>query len=127
MPVLFLIGRIILGGYFIYSGYNHFAHLGNLTGYAQSKGIPMAKAGVIVSGITMLLGGLSVLLGFMPQVGLWILIATMLVMTLTMHRFWSATDPMQKMSEMINFNKNFALMGAMLMIIALAIPWMMTV
>ena len=111
----------------MYSGYNHFAHVGNLTGYAQSKGVPMAKAGVIVSGITLLLGGLSILLGFMPYVGLWILIATMFVMTVMMHRFWSVTDPMQKMNEMISFNKNFAIIGGLLMLFAVATPWMMAI
>lgn len=121
MNILLIIGRILLGGYFIYSGFNHFLNLNNLTGYAQSKGIPMAKLGVIVSGIAMLLGGISVLLGFMPIIGLWILIATMFAMTVTMHRFWAVSDQMQKMGEMINFNKNFALIGALLMILT---AWM---
>ena len=35
---LFLLGRILLGGYFIISGYRHFEHLANNTAYAASKG-----------------------------------------------------------------------------------------
>ena len=47
MIYLFVLGRILLGGYFIMSGFNHFKNLGMLTGYAQSKGVPMPKAAVM--------------------------------------------------------------------------------
>jgi len=45
------------------SGYNHFKNLGMLTGYAQSKGVPMPKAAVLLTGAMMFLGGLGILLG----------------------------------------------------------------
>jgi hypothetical protein len=34
-----------------------------------------------------------------------------------MHAFWKVTDPMHKMSETINFTKNLALIGALLMMV----------
>lgn len=44
METIFLIGRIILGGYFLYNAYNHFTELDALTGYAQSKKCLMLKS-----------------------------------------------------------------------------------
>jgi putative oxidoreductase len=38
--VLFLIGRILFGGYFIYNGYNHLKNLSMMSGYAKTKGVP---------------------------------------------------------------------------------------
>ncbi|MDE3180508.1 MAG: DoxX family membrane protein, partial [Acidobacteriota bacterium] len=69
MNVVFLIGRIILGGYFIHAAINHFTNVRTLGGYAKSKGAPAPEAAVVGSGILLLLGGLSVLLGVYPFVG----------------------------------------------------------
>jgi hypothetical protein len=35
-----------------------------------------------------------------------------------MHTFWKIQDPMAKMGEMINFTKNIALLGAVLILLA---------
>jgi uncharacterized membrane protein YphA (DoxX/SURF4 family) len=67
MYVLFVIGRILFGGYFIYNALGHFMKLGALSGYAASKKIPMPKAAVIISGVALLLGGLSIVINFSVQ------------------------------------------------------------
>ena len=38
--IAFLIGRVIVAGFFLMNGFNHFAQLNMMTGYAKSKGIP---------------------------------------------------------------------------------------
>ena len=63
MATAFLIGRIIVGLYFISSGIRHFTHLKMMAGYAGSKGVPMPQIGVPVSGLLLLLGGLIYSLG----------------------------------------------------------------
>jgi hypothetical protein len=40
-----------------------------------------------------------------------------------MHAFWKETDPQQRMSEMVNFTKNMALVGASLLAAAHPEPW----
>ena len=64
--IIFIIGRILLGGFFINSGINHFKGIGMMSGYAQMKGVPLPKVSVVFSGALVLLGGLSVLLGVYP-------------------------------------------------------------
>lgn len=118
--ILFTIGRIILGGYFVYNAYGHFAHIKNMTGYTQSKGVPLPKFAVLLTGLMLLFGGLSILFEKYTTAGLWLLVIFFIGVTYKMHQFWKATDPMAKMTEQIQFTKNLALLGALLMLLALS-------
>lgn len=122
---LFLIGRLLLGGYFIFSGFNHFSNLSMMAGYAQSKAVPSPKAAVAFSGLLLLIGGLSILLGVYPTVGTIALALFLIPVTFMMHAFWKVQDPMARMGEMVNFTKNLALLGATLMLLAVPQPWAM--
>ena len=119
MNWLLLIGRILYGGFFFLNGINHFAMGQAMTGYAQSKGVPAPALSVYGSGILLLLGGLSVLIGYQVQLGLWLLVIFLIPVSLVMHNFWALKDPQQKMAEQVNFMKNMALLGAALMLLAL--------
>src|SRR3989344_1265261 len=48
--IIFLIGRIMFGGYFVMMGFNHFKNHQMLTGYAASKKVPMPSMAVYISG-----------------------------------------------------------------------------
>ena len=69
MVIAFLIGRIIVGIYYIFSGANHFKKLGMMSGYTASKGVPAPKLATMGSGTLLIIGGLSFLLGFQPLIG----------------------------------------------------------
>jgi len=125
MNVIFLIGRIILGGYFLISGVNHFRNLDFMAGYAESKGVPAGKVSVVFSGLMLLAGGAGIVLGIWPKIAILILVAFLLPTTLIMHDSWNA-DEGEAMNEQINFMKNFALMGALLMLVALTGGWPFT-
>jgi uncharacterized membrane protein YphA (DoxX/SURF4 family) len=122
MSIIFLIGRIIFGGYFVISGVNHFRSLNFMAGYAESKGIPVARASVILSGLLLLAGGAGIVLGIAPKIAILLLVTFLLPTTLIMHDFWNAGED-EAMSEQINFMKNFALMGALLMLLAMSTGW----
>jgi uncharacterized membrane protein YphA (DoxX/SURF4 family) len=114
MDLLFLIGRVLYSLIFLMSGLNHFMQWEQMAQYAQSKGVPSPKLAVAGSGVLLLLGGLSVLLGFYPTIGLILLIVFLVPTTLLMHNFWAVEDPIQRQMEMVNFLKNLALLGAAL-------------
>ena len=105
------------------SGYNHFKNLGMLTGYAKSKGVPMPREAVLLTGLMMVLGGLGILLWVYLKFAIFLLGVFLLVTTFTMHQYWKVTDPTQKMGEMVNFNKNMALLGALLLLFSIPLPW----
>ena len=75
MDKAFLAGRILFSFYFIKSGVNHFLKLEGMTGYAASKGVPLPELAVIVTGILLFTGGLSILTGYFPKIGAYLLIA----------------------------------------------------
>lgn len=126
MKTLFLIGRILFGGYFLYGGIHHFSQLSTLYRYAAFKHVPMPKLAVGGSGVLLFLGGLGILLGTWPHIGA-LLIAVFLVgVSPVMHNFWAITEPNQRMAETINFSKNMALLGAALMLMIISQPWVLS-
>jgi uncharacterized membrane protein YphA (DoxX/SURF4 family) len=126
MTALFLVGRILLGGYFLYNGTNHFLNLGFMAQYAGSKGVPAAEIAVLGSGLLLLIAGASILLGLFPKVGIACAAIFFLGVTPMMHNFWAAPAE-QQMAEMVNFTKNIALLGATLMLVAIPEPWLVSV
>ncbi len=127
MNFLFLFGRIVYGSYFVMMGLNHVGSMREgLTGYAASKGVPSPKLAVIGSGILLLVGGLSIITGFMPIVGIAALVVFLVPVSFQMHNFWKVDDPKAKMGEMTNFMKNMALLGAALTFLAIPTPWLIS-
>jgi len=124
--IAFLVGRVIIGCFFLMNGFNHFAQLNMLTGYAKSKGIPAPALAVGGSGVLLFLGGLSLLLGYHPTIGAALLVIFLLSAMFGIHNFWSVQDPQAKMGEMINFLKNMAILGLLLMTLAIPRPWLMS-
>ena len=105
------------------SGYKHFMYLANMTGYATSKAVPMPKFAVILTGVLLIIGGGGIVLGIYIKFALTCLVIFFIGVTLKMHQYWKITDPMQKMVEEINFKKNLALLGAVLMLYMISPPW----
>ncbi len=124
--IVFLIGRIIAGGFFLMNGFNHFAKLGMMSGYAKSKGTPLPGLAVGGSGVLLVLGGASLLLGYHPTVGAILLVIFLLGVSFPLHNFWAVQEPQAKMTEMVNFMKNMALLGFVLMTVAIPRPWPMS-
>jgi putative oxidoreductase len=112
------LGRILFGGYFIYGGFNHFKMLDMMSGYAQSKGVPMPKLAVAFSGLLLFTGGVSTLFNILPSIGLIALVLFLIPVTLSMHAFWKVQDPAAKMHETVNFMKNIALLGSVFILLS---------
>jgi len=124
--IAFLIGRVIAGGFFLMNGFNHFAQRNMLIGYAKSKGIPAPPLAVGGSGVLLLLGGLSLLLGYHPTIGVALLVIFLLGVSFGIHNFWTIQDQQAKIGEMTNFLKNMAILGLLLMTLAIPGPWLMS-
>jgi putative oxidoreductase len=120
LDYLFYIGRTIVGVYFLINAYGHLVKGGDMIGYAASKGVPSPKLAVYGAGILLLLGGLSFISGYYLAWGIVALIVFMIPVTFKMHAYWKETDPMQKMSEKISFQKNFAIIGFLVMFLPIA-------
>ena len=122
MKETFLVGRILVGGYLLYSGIHHFTELAKLSQYTAAKGVPMPTAAVVVAGVLLLVAGFSFLLGLAPKIGIAALVLFMVPVTLTMHPFWTEHGP-QRAADMVNFTKNIGLLGAVLALAGVPEPW----
>jgi len=111
----FLIGKILLGGYFAFSGLNHFMNSQQMSGWVESKGLPQPKAMVYISGIILLLGGLGIIAGAYPVLSIGLLGGFLIVANMTVHDFWNLEEGRQE--QMTHFLKNAGLLGALLMLL----------
>ena len=122
-PILAIIGQGIFGLYWIYNGVNHLAHHKMLAGYTQTKNVPMPLTAVIITGLLLIGGGLSILTGWYLVYGLTAIVIFLLGVTFRMHDFWNEKDPNAKMMNMILFMRNIALLGATLMMYYWEFDW----
>lgn len=123
MKGLFLVGRVVLGGFFLYNGIKHFKNRKSLAQYADAKKVPLPDAAIIVSGALLTMGGASLILGLKPKAGAAAIVSFLVTISPIMHDFWHSQDPNQRMNEMVNFSKNLALLGAVLALAGVEEPW----
>jgi putative oxidoreductase len=122
MKAVFLLGRLAFGGFFLYNGINHFKQRQAMAQYTQAKGVPSPDLAVVASGAAMAFGGASIILGVQPKLGAAAIAAFLASASPVMHDFWNA-DEAGKQGELINFSKNMALLGAVLVLMAVEEPW----
>ncbi|MFC9789830.1 DoxX family protein [Rhodococcus sp. NPDC127528] len=118
MDIVILIGRILFSALFLSSAVGHLTQSKAMAQYAASKGLPMPQLSVLISGVVLVLGALSVLLGVWADLGSLLLVAFLVPTAALMHNFWSESDPQARQMEMVHFNKDIALAGAALMLFA---------
>lgn len=112
---IFVIGRILAVLVFIGSGLGHLTDK-NMVGYAQFKKIPSAALAVRLSGVLLLAGAAGIVLGIWGDLAAILSALLVLIMTITMHNFWTLEDAQAKQMDMIMFMKNIAMIGGLLVI-----------
>ena len=127
MRTPFLLGRLIFGGYFIFSGIHHFKQTRELADYAAAKHVPNPDLAVRVTGAALIAGGASILFGIKPKLGTAAIIGFLAGVSPIMHDFWKQQQPEQRMNDMINFTKNMALVGGAMALMGVEEPWPVSV
>jgi putative oxidoreductase len=113
-----LFGRIFLSAIFLMSGFAKITDWSGTAAHMDKEGmtaIPVFLAGAILLEIG---GGLLILLGLWTRLGAAALIVFLVPATLIFHDFWTF-EGQQRQQQMIQFMKNLALMGGLLMVAAL--------
>lgn len=119
----FMIGRVVLGLYLLKNAYAHFTRTKTMAAYAGSKNVPSPVLAVVVAGLLLLIGGVGILLGRFIEWSVLALVFFFIPVTFTMHRYWKETDPSMKAIQSVNFYKNLAVLGAVLMLLIIREPW----
>lgn len=118
MDVLVLIGRIFFATLFLGSAFGHLTKTTAMAGYAESRGVPLAKPAVLATGVLLVISGLMVLLGVWADLGALLLVPFLVSTAVLMHAFWKETDAQAKQAEQVHFMKDMGLAGAALMLFA---------
>jgi len=112
-------GRILLCTIFLMSAVgNKIPQFNNVAGYMGSEGVPAPKVMLAGAIVFLLVGSISIILGYRARCGATLLFIFLLLATYFFHDFWTFEDPVARQEQMISFMKNMALAGAMLMIMA---------
>ena len=122
LDILFVVGRIFVGGFYITSSFNHFFKRKEMAEYAKFKSVPLPNLAVFLTGLLLLFGGASILFGIYPYIGVALISLFLIPVSLMMHNFWSVQKE-QKKIEIVNFMKNMALLGSTLMFLKIQMPW----
>ena len=118
--MVLLIGRVVFSFFFIYSGFNHLTKLSTYAQYAGASGVPAPTLLTALSGLMLLAGGLSILLGVGVRWGSLLIALFLVSAAVTVHKFWGIADPMMAGNQAAHFWKNITLAGASLMLYGLA-------
>ncbi|HKW27222.1 MAG TPA: DoxX family protein [Terriglobales bacterium] len=127
MKAPFLLGRLVFGGFFLYSGIHHFLDRKMLSQYAAGKKVPLPDVAVVASGAMMVVGGASILSGVKPKLGALAVVGFLAGVSPMIHDFWSHQDPNQRHTEPANFSKNMVLLGGALALMGVEEPWPVSV
>ncbi len=114
MKILVLVSQVVLGVYFLLNAFNHFRNREGLVGYAQSRGAVSPALTVPLTGLLMLVVGISFLFGYRVVLGAWLGVIFLVLAAFLVHHYWT-DEGAQKMGEMVNFQKNLALAAALLL------------
>jgi putative oxidoreductase len=115
--LLSVVGRVALGAIFLMSAAGHATDFQTITGYMAAKHVPSPEVLLVGAIVFLLFGSLSVMAGFKARVGALLLLVFLAAVTPIFHDFWNLAPEAQR-GEMVNFMKNLALGGAMLLVIA---------
>jgi putative oxidoreductase len=120
MDALFLIGRFLFGLLFVVSGLaGHLGGYRQLTAYAAAKNIPLPGPAVLVSGVGIVLGGIGIIAGIWPDLSALVIAMFLFCTSFFIHNFWTVKgDAMMRLTEMTQFQKDLALLGAALVLFA---------
>lgn len=113
-----LVGRILLALIFITSGFGKLTGFEGTVGYIASKHLPLPQVAAIIAVLCELGGGILLLVGFKARWAGLVLAIFTLAAGLLFHDYWNLTDAAQIAANKINFWKNVAISGGMLMVFA---------
>src|SRR6266850_2647429 len=92
-------------------------HFSDVAKVMESAGVPAPALLLVGAIIFLLVGSLSVIVGYKARVGAALLLTFLVLASYSFHPFWQLEGQAQQ-EQMIHFMKNLSMMGAMLFVIA---------
>jgi putative oxidoreductase len=126
MTISSFVARPLLAGMFIYGGLDAFKNPSGKTPRAEKVAPAIADVVGIdadteqlvqLNGAVQVAAGITLALGILPRVSALLLAVSLVPTTLAGHRFWEEEDAAARAQQRVQFLKNAAMMGGLLLIL----------
>ena len=111
-----LIGRSLLGLYFLGPGIAKVFNYSNYVAVMQENGVPLTLVALPIVILVQVIGGLMLILNQNVKFCALLLFATTIVINFYIHDFWTLADGLSKSHETQNFIKNLAICAGLLVL-----------
>lgn len=111
--LLWILGRLLLGAFFAAAGIHHFSAIAPLAQTMAAKGVPAARAVLLIGSIFQTVCGIALLLGFWPQWAALGLVLFTVVASIIFLDFWKMTGD-ARAGAVGTWKTNLALIGGLL-------------
>jgi putative oxidoreductase len=113
-----LLGRVLFAAIFVISGFNKVFNYDGTIAYMMQAGMDFYVPQLAIAAIVLELGGgLMVLFGWHAKIGALLLFIFVLAVNFAIHHYWDYS-PAEAPFQMINFFKNFTILGGTLYIMS---------
>jgi putative oxidoreductase len=114
--IMLIVGRVLLGLYFIIPGLTKITGWAAMSAYMAQHGVPLIPVLLIVTIILQVGGGICLAIGYRTALTAFLLAGLTLLISLFMHDFWNTYEGADPGHETQNFIKNLAIMAGLLFV-----------
>ena len=111
--VVLIVGRLLLGGFYVYGGAIHFLEIPKLVERMSARGIPLPFLTLMAGSVFQAAVGISFIVGFHTSCAGYGLIVFTVIASLMFLNFWDMQDPARTVARN-NLISNVALIGGLL-------------
>ncbi|TRC77145.1 DoxX family protein [Mesorhizobium sp. WSM4310] len=115
--ILLFVGRLVLGGAFVFAGLRNILNAAFLTGLMAARGVPQARLELWAGIVLQIIAGVLVMAGLWTALACAVLVLFLIVATPMFHNFWDHQGP-DRAARINGFVGNVALGGGFLTLIA---------
>lgn len=114
-----LMGRALLAWYFLSSALGIMSNFEGTSQLMMMKHVPAPQLLLVGVLMVLILGGLSLLIGFHTRAGALMLFAFTLIVSMLMHDFWKIANPIDRAADYEVFARNVAIAGGLLLLVGM--------
>ncbi|TGQ69767.1 DoxX family protein [Mesorhizobium sp. M00.F.Ca.ET.186.01.1.1] len=114
---LLFLGRLLLGGAFVFAGLRNIRNQGFLTGLMAARGVPQARLALWAGIVLQVIAGVLVMAGLWTALACAVLVLFLIAATPMFDNFWDHQGP-DRATRINGVVSNVALTGGLLTVIA---------
>ena len=111
--ILWFVGRLLLGGLFVFGGVHHLFHISALTQAVAARGVPAPKFVLLAGTALQTIAGLALILGVYPFWAALSLVLFTLAASVLLVNFWDMQDAARE-GAVRTWQSNLAIIGGLL-------------